>query len=136
MRRTGRCACGAVRWVTEADPLWSAHCHCESCRRICAAPMTSFIGMRRDEVDWSGELSLYSSSPGVTRAFCPDCGTPMHYESDRWPDETHLYAAALDDPSLYSPTAHVNYAERVPWLTITDDLPKYPGNADDAVPPT
>lgn len=54
----------------------------------------------------------------------------MFIRSDRWPTETHLYAATLDDPSAFQPEAHYHFAERVPWLNVVDDLPKHAGSAD------
>ncbi|MEQ8666457.1 MAG: hypothetical protein RIC16_12120 [Rhodospirillales bacterium] len=39
----------------------------------------------------------------------------------------HLYAASLEDPTDFEPTFHVNYASKLPWLRIDDDLPKYDG---------
>ena len=58
----------------------------------------------------------------------------MTYQSTRWPTETHLYAATLDDPSAFEPRAHFHYLERLPWIMITDDLPKYAATADNAKP--
>ncbi|MEM8536692.1 MAG: GFA family protein, partial [Pseudomonadota bacterium] len=63
------------------------------------------------------------------RGFCAVCGTPLFYMSTRWPGEVHIYAATLDDPKLYQPTAHVHWAERLGWLHVVDDLPKYEGSA-------
>jgi len=128
-RFNGSCACGALRYETKGSPIWSMHCHCESCRRTTGSPMTSWLGMGRGQVTWIGERSFYKSSPGVTRAFCGACGTPMHYMSTRWPGEVHLYAATLDDPSIYEPTAHVHWAQRTAWLNVQDDLPKHEGAA-------
>lgn len=53
----------------------------------------------------------------------------MHYMSTRWPAEVRLFAATLDDLTLYQPTAHVHWAERVPWLHPDDGLPKQNGRA-------
>ncbi|MEX0284971.1 MAG: GFA family protein [Paracoccaceae bacterium] len=131
---TGRCLCHAIRWETSGNPLWQAHCHCDSCRRSTASPFTSFIGMRRQDVTWTGELAAYNSSPGVTRQFCPRCGTQMSFEADQWPEETHLYAACLDDPSLYQPTAHVHWAEHVSWADLHDQLPKFPAVGGNSAP--
>ena len=128
-RYDGRCACGALRYQTTGSPIWSMHCHCDSCRGVTGSPMTSFFGMGRGQVRWTGIRSFHTSSPGVTRSFCGTCGTPMHYASTRWPGEVHLYAATLDDPSVYRPTAHVHWAERVPWLHIADNLDKLDGAA-------
>ena len=75
-----------------------------------------------------------TSNGTVQRRFCAACGTQMNYQFDGWPDETHLYAATLDDPAQFQPTAHFHYAEKLPWLHITDDLPKYPGSANTTEP--
>jgi len=53
----------------------------------------------------------------------------MHYMSTRWPGEILLFAATLDDLTLFKPIAHVHWAERVPWLALNDNLPKYDGSA-------
>ena len=134
MTRSGRCACGAVTWATDAPDLWAGHCHCDSCRRASSAPVTSFFGVPRNSVDWSGDIAIRSSSLGVHRGFCAACGTQVYYQYDGWPDETHLYAATLEDPTQFTPQAHYHYAERVPWLTVSDDLPKYSGSADTTEP--
>lgn len=67
--------------------------------------------------------AIYASSTGVKRHFCATCGTPMAYESRRWPDEIHFYATSLDDPAAFQPTEHVNWNERLPWLHLADGLP-------------
>lgn len=131
---TGRCACGAVKWETAARVLWSGHCHCDSCRRASSAPFTSFFGVQRSQVHWTGDLSPRESSPGTVRAFCPSCGTQMYVQSTRWPTETHLYAATLHDPTQFTPRAHFHWAERVPWISLVDDLPKYAASADASGP--
>lgn len=126
--RTGRCLCGAVRYAAEGEPLWVAHCHCESCRRASGAPMVTWAGFRRGEVRWTAATpKAYASSQGVERRFCPECGTPLTYESTRWPDETHILAATLDDPDSVTPTRHVYWAEHLSWMAPGDSLPRHAG---------
>ena len=121
---SGRCLCGAVRYVFEGAPNWQAHCHCESCRRATASPFTSFLGVAHAGFRWTDSLpAQYESSPDVLRFFCPDCGTPMAYQSPTRTDEIDLFAATLDNPSSYTPTQHVHWNERLPWLKIADGLP-------------
>ena len=128
---TGRCLCGKVRWVTPGPVLWAGHCHCQSCRRATAAPMTSFFGVPRNSVIWSGDLAGHLTSDGtVRRQFCATCGAQMTYQNQIWPSETHLYAACLDDPAQFEPQAHYHWGERVPWLILADDLPKHAGSAN------
>ena len=48
----------------------------------------------------------------------------MSYSTDRAPNETHFYAATLDDPEQYRPTAHDLSAERLSWVVLGDRLPQ------------
>ena len=107
----GHCLCGRTAYRAEAAPLWQIHCHCESCRRATASGFTSFF-------------ALYRSSPGVERRFCAQCGTQMAYRTASAPGEIHFYAATLENPELYRPTAHDQGAERLPWVVLCDGLPQ------------
>ena len=121
----GHCLCGAISWAAEGPLRWAAHCHCESCRRNCGAGIVSFIGAPTDGFRWTGGMpASYASSPGVTRSFCATCGSPVAFEAERYPGEIHLYAAQLDDMAMYAPQMHVHWSERVPWLSLNDDLRK------------
>ena len=51
----------------------------------------------------------------------------MGFEATHYPGGMHLYAASLEDPSDFTPTFHVNWQAKLPWLQIDDDLPKYEG---------
>ncbi len=122
----GHCLCGAVRFAFDGVPNWQAHCHCDSCRRNCAAPFTSYFGVSHGHWRWTGALpATYASSPGARRHFCATCGTPMAFEGAPWPDEIHFYAAGLTDPSQFRPTLHVHWNEHLPWLSIADGLPRH-----------
>ena len=55
-------------------------------------------------------------------------------QADRCPDEVHLHISTLDNPGAYRPRAHVFFAERVPWMDLEDDLPRYEGLAPGAEP--
>lgn len=125
--KRGHCLCGDVAFEYSGPENWRGHCHCESCRRNCSAPFTTFMGVPRTAFRWTGKApGVYQSSPGVRRLFCAHCGTPMAFEADRYPDEIHLYAASLEESSGFVPDFHVHWAEKVPWVQLADDLPKYP----------
>jgi hypothetical protein len=120
---SGHCLCGAVRFTCDAPPLWQAHCHCESCRRATSAAFASWFGVKDGHWRWTGAPpATYQSSPDAWRDFCPTCGSQMTYRSSRFPDETHFYAASLDDPAIYTPTAHVHTDEILPWVHLNDGL--------------
>ncbi len=125
---TGRCLCGDIRYSFDAaHVLWRGHCHCESCRRATASPMTTFFGVTDGHWNWlEAEPVSYTSSEGVVRQFCGRCGTQLTYRAERFPDETHFYAATLDDPSEFQPEFHTNWQERLAWLHVDDDLLRFP----------
>jgi hypothetical protein len=128
MQTSGHCHCGAVTFQFTGPQSWACHCHCADCRRNCAAPVTTFLGTPHDSFSWTGQTpKQYASSPGVIRHFCDTCGTPMAFQANRYDGEIHLYAATLTNPADFTPTFHVHYASRLPWLHMTDDLPKYDG---------
>jgi hypothetical protein len=82
---SGRCLCGAVRFAYDGTENWRAHCHCESCRRATASPMTTFLGVSDGRWRWTGaEPAAYVSSPGVTRSFCATCGSPVGFRAERF----------------------------------------------------
>ncbi|MDP6474571.1 MAG: GFA family protein [Alphaproteobacteria bacterium] len=128
--RGGRCLCGDVVYQYSGPENWSGHCHCESCRRNCSAAIVTFFGVPRSAYRFTGaEPGVYESSPGVRRLFCRRCGTPMAYDADRYPHEIHFYAASLDDPEKFTPQFHVHSGERLAWLNVVDELPKYEKSA-------
>lgn len=124
----GHCLCGRTSFAYRGEVRWACYCHCDDCRRNCAAPVVGWFGVPVENFRWTGEPpQTYESSEGVRRHFCATCGSPMGFEADHYPGGMHLYAASLDDPADFKPNFHVNYESRLPWLLIEDDLPKYDG---------
>ena len=121
---SGHCLCGQVTFETEGDPRWVVYCHCASCRRHTASPVTCFVNWNLTRVRFSGERSIYASSPGVSRSFCATCGTPLAYETERRPDEIDIYINVFDHPEAFTPQKHVYHAEHIPWFDVRDDLPR------------
>lgn len=127
---TGRCLCGAVGFTVASEPMWTALCHCDSCRRSGSAAVVPWMGFAPDNVAWTGGRTFYKSSDIAQRGFCGICGTQMSFESTRWPGEVHLCATTLDDPSAYEPQLHCHTAEHLHWLKIDDGLPRFERSAE------
>jgi len=132
----GHCLCRAIAYSYDAEPLWTLHCHCESCRRGTSAPVATWDSLPSAHFRWiKGEPRAFSSSPGVTRRFCGACGSPLTYENERLPGEIHILAGSLADPSGVRPQRHVFAKEQLPWFEIVDDLPRYETFSLDGSPP-
>lgn len=128
----GHCLCGEVRFEIGGEPNWVAHCHCESCRRATSAAFATYAGYAHTAVTWSGApRSEYVSSLGVVRSFCPQCGSPMSFQSERWPGEIHLFAASFDHPHALRPEFHEHADEKLDWVHLADGLPWRTKDGDD-----
>lgn len=130
--REGGCLCGRVRYQVTGTPRWVAHCHCRSCQLATGAAFATYAGFARQSFDVrKGVPTVTTSSPGVSRCFCSHCGTSLTYESDRWPSEVHILLATLDSPDDFRPQVHVNVAEKIPWISLDDELPQKDGFGDE-----
>jgi hypothetical protein len=74
-----------------------------------------------------GAPTEYRSSPAVLRGFCATCGTSLTYLNEARAQDIDLTLASLDEPQRLAPAMHVCVAHKLPWLSIEDGLPRYPG---------
>ena len=128
----GGCLCGAVRYQVSGKPVWVGYCHCRSCRRHSGAPVVTFAAFSASQVVFTkGQRRVYNSSPGVGRAFCDACGTPLTWEGQsKIPERGHIFEfhiSTLDEPETFVPTNHVFYPEKLSWFDVADNLPRYIG---------
>ena len=125
----GRCLCGDIRYRIEGETVWSGYCQCESCRRMTGSVVTNWLGIKdTDLVFTRGRPAKYEAA-GVTRGFCPTCGSSLTYEASHFPDYIQVHAGTLDDPDAITPRAHVHFAEKVAWFEVKDRLPRFDGSA-------
>lgn len=126
----GSCLCSAVQFELTPPSKFCAHCHCTMCRRAHAAPVVTWTGVLESQFRLTaGEnvLGRHASSPEAVRSFCTVCGTPLLFQSSRWPGEVHVATAALLDPPDKQPSLHVFWDDRARWHALDDGLPKYGG---------
>ena len=132
---TGGCFCGEVRYECGALLYPANLCHCESCRRVCGAPVVAWITAAADHFVFNAKKPTeFHSSNQVTRSFCRECGTPLTYRHDQRPAEIDITLATLDDPSEIIPTHHIYMEDALPWDRPTDGLPQYLQSS--GIPPT
>lgn len=128
---TGGCACGAIRYEISAEPLVTNDCQCRDCQHESGTGHSSHLTFLRAGVTLTGQAKLWdmvSDSGNVkTRAFCPNCGSPVYMTFSAMPDLFTVRAASLDDPSRYWPQM-VTYSVRgYAWDHLDPALPKFDG---------
>jgi hypothetical protein len=128
----GGCLCGAVRYTCTAEPLRAYFCHCLDCQKESGAAFATELSMRRADTQLTGATRRFSrkgdSGQAVHRNFCIRCGTVVLTEFDVDPDHVGIKAGTLDDASWVQPQFHVYIHRKQPWITLTDDLPRYAGD--------
>jgi hypothetical protein len=129
--RTGGCLCGAVRYESAGEPLFSLQCHCRDCQRssgtaYIAAMRVPVAGFRITRGAPKRYVSTSDAGNAVTRAFCGDCGSPLFIQVSTRPDIVGLRVGTLDDPSGFRAEADIFVTSAQPWDHMNPALPKYP----------
>ncbi|GHB40920.1 hypothetical protein GCM10007094_32940 [Pseudovibrio japonicus] len=93
--------CGAVTYKIEGDPIVVAQCHCEECRRVSGTGHTVGAMFRAEQVDISGRFEQYvytsSKDSQVTKAFCPNCGSPVFGRNTNATEHMTLPLGTMDN---------------------------------------
>ena len=126
---TGGCLCGAIRYEVEGEPWQVAHCHCSMCRRHSGAAYLTYVAYRTNQVHFVGSPTGYRSSASSVRTHCRECGSPLTFVFDPQPDMIWITVGSLDDPGAVRPTEHWYTDDKVGWVALHDDLPKFPAAA-------
>jgi hypothetical protein len=131
---SGGCACGAIRFEVVGEPIFQNHCQCRDCQRQSGTGHGSYLTFPRGGVTQTGDAKLWDiaadSGNVKTRAFCPECGSPVYMTFAAMPDVFTVHAASLDDPGRFAPQV-VTYAARGhAWDHLDTLLPAF-----DKMPP-
>jgi hypothetical protein len=131
-RLTGGCQCGAVRFeVEDVSAKRSSICHCRMCQKAFGAFYAPLVTVDTAKVKWTrGEPKRWRSSNIAVRGFCPDCGTPLTYETA---DELAVAIGAFDDPAAVAPTKQVGIEGELPFVAALSTLPRRPTTETDVV---
>lgn len=128
---TGGCYCRAVRYEIHSSTFDSTLCHCATCQKVSAAPAVAWFSVSKDGLRWvQGTPKTFESSPGILRAFCSDCGTPLTYRNAESSDWVDVSTCSLDEPGEVPPVSHAWSRYRLTWDRTVDGLPEYPEAGD------
>lgn len=130
---TGRCYCGAVS-LSAPDPLTVVYCHCSSCRRLSGAPVAAFAAFTEKAMAFNPPLGEPSfQKPGVTRWSCPTCSAQLAATYDYLPDQIYVPIGLFDQADTLEPQVHAHAENQLPWLHLTDDLPRKAASSRDVL---
>lgn len=128
----GGCACGAVRYKCDADPIMSFKCHCVDCQKASGGPFVAGVLVPLKSFQFTKGVPKYYSTPSTAggnhiRGFCGDCGTRLTGgQNDAHPMPfIGVVVSSLDDRTWYKNQMHFFVSQAQPWDKMDDDLPKY-----------
>jgi hypothetical protein len=122
---TGSCFCGAIAAEMRGEPFWVCYDHDDDCRRAIGSPLTIWVGYRPNQFRLiRGTPKSFSKTKGVSRTFCPECGTSISYLDAGLPDELYVTIGFLDSPERFQPQAHAYWRMKLPCVAFSDDLPR------------
>ena len=127
----GSCFCGDVKFTLLGNPEAMAYCHCDSCRKWSAGPVSAFtlwkpktvkITQGLDNIAGFDKNPLTNDKTVVSnRVWCKSCGGHVYTD--------HPTMGLIDVPAViikdlsFDPGFHVHYQESV--HAIKDGLPKF-----------
>lgn len=129
----GACFCGANQLAITQPAVDSHHCHCSVCRRLQGAAFVTLSIFPKAGFRWTkgGDLQSFSSSDQVHRNRCKLCGSPLTIDLDALPDLIAVSRACIDPAADTGHPAeterHAFWPDRVPWLTLNDNVRKAQG---------
>ncbi|TGN85221.1 aldehyde-activating protein [Bradyrhizobium yuanmingense] len=128
---TGGCACGAIRYSIEGEPLFSNHCQCRDCQRESGSGHGSYATFARAGVTLTGDARHWDmvadNGKVKTRGFCTQCGVAVYMTFAAQPDVFTIRAASLDEPARYRPQAVTFAARGHEWDPLDPGLVKFEG---------
>lgn len=142
-RFEGGCACGSVRYRVEGDPIFVNNCHCTLCQRQTGSTsvVNAFYETERFSL-LSGALSMNTLPAGSGKPHeihrCSACGTAIFSHYPRLGElGLGLRVGTLDDSSAFKPDAAIFTANKMPWVTLPENVPAFEAgyNPKDLLPP-
>ncbi|MFO1117953.1 MAG: GFA family protein [Beijerinckiaceae bacterium] len=127
---TGGCACGAVRYACDDEPIVQVVCHCRDCQKASGSSHAAILFVPSDRLTFSGTGLKYHEVTGASgrrlqRGHCPECGSPV---AGRWP-ENNVYeliqVGSLDDPSGFAPTVECWMSSAAAWHPTFEGTTRY-----------
>ena len=126
----GGCACGALRYRLQSEPMFVNCCHCRNCQRQTGSAFVINAVVETDRVTVVRGTSARFSVPtdsgkphGIYR--CPECGTAVWSEYGGISALRFVRVGTLDDPSVLAPGAHIYVRSKLPWVRLPDGVPHF-----------
>jgi hypothetical protein len=126
---TGGCACGAVRYRLQSEPLIVHCCHCLNCQRQTGSAFVINLVIEADRVELLAGEPVAVDAPrddgsAQTIYRCPTCQVAL-YSVYTHPTAYFVRGGTLDEPRALVPDVHIYVHSKVDWVTIPEGTPAF-----------
>ena len=121
MKKTGACACGAVRYEVSGELKNVTYCHCSKCRRW-HGHIGAYTAVEHDDfrlIEHRG-LKWYAVNSTVKRGFCGECGSSLLWDEEGSPCMA-ICAGTIDAPTGLQSKAHIYVGSEGDYYPLVDD---------------
>jgi len=116
---TGSCLCGAVHYRIDGKVERTSKCWCTMCQKQHGAPFGAYANVAASAfhiLQGASAITHYASSPGVDRAFCCVCGSPLTWQMDAHRDVIGVTLGTFDTPYEGQVTHDLHIDTKPGWL--------------------
>ncbi|HUU74322.1 MAG TPA: GFA family protein [Burkholderiales bacterium] len=131
----GGCACGAVRYRVNGDPVVGTVCHCTFCQKRLASAFAVLALFKQEAIEvLQGELSEVEHRSDVSgrwlrMRFCRKCGTTISHTAELRPGMRAIAAGTFDDPNWFRIDRHIWTQSKLPWVVVPEGVEFFPQSA-------
>jgi hypothetical protein len=125
----GTCLCGAFTYTVEGSFGEVRYCHCSQCRRGNGSAFSANARIHRSQWSLDGprdEITEFEHKPGLFKAFCCRCGSPLYARSAQDPDDIRVRLGGFEGSLDVKVTGHVWTSSKSAWYAIEDSIRCYP----------
>ena len=129
----GSCLCGALGYEISGQPLAMYYCHCRQCRKASGSSFATNLAVAAKDFAiryGANSLAAFESSPGKTRYFCANCGSPIYSQFSNAKHTVYVRSGTIEENPGKRPELHIHVASKAPWYEILDDLPQSKAEED------
>ena len=127
----GGCACGAVRYRVQGNPVLGTVCHCRFCQRRLSSAFAVLASFNEDAVEnlqgEQTEVEHRSDESGrwLRMRFCRECGTTISHTAELRPGLRTIAGGTFDDPTWFGIDRHIWVQSKLPWVFIPENVATY-----------
>lgn len=125
----GGCACGAVRYTLQREPMFVNCCHCTQCQTVTGSAFVINALIETAEVALDGAKPVRTDGPTEGSVHdiyrCPVCFTALWSDYRRRGWLAFVRVGTLDDPGALAPDAHIFTRSKLPWVNLEGGAPAF-----------